>query len=882
MSLSGPSIAHYRVDAKLGEGGMGEVWRAHDSKLERDVALKLLPAAFVADADRLARFEREAKLLAQLNHPSIAQIYGIETSGDSHALVMELVEGPTLADRLEPGSLPLAESLSIARQIAEALEEAHEKGIIHRDLKPQNVKASIEGKVKVLDFGLAKAMDPGTAGGSASPLGSPSLLHSPTLTSAGTELGVILGTAAYMSPEQAKGVAVDKRADIWSFGVILFEMLSGRRLFHADSVAETLALVLARDLDLSGLPESTPAWLERLVARCLERDPKLRLRDIGEARVALARGTDTEPAAAVAEVAPRKFSLGRIAPWALALVALGAAAGWLARRPVAAETESVPKFALRRLTELPGPESHPDLSPDGRQLVYTSAASGNPDLYLLRVGGGRAINLTADSPVADEQAAFSPDGEAIVFRSERDGGGLFLMGATGESVRRLTDAGFDPAWSPDGKSVAYSLEGVVSPYARDAVAELWIVDVATGEKRRRLPGDAVQPAWSPDGGHLAYWANSSGQRDLWTVGAESGEPVAVTADLATDWSPEWSPDGRWLYFSSDRAGGMNLFRVAIDAATGAAAGAPEQVTTSVGNLGYARFAADGQRMVAAAYERRVDLELYRLDPEAEPPLQPLRTLRPRALHWCNLSPDAEWLACATLGAPEDLVLLRADGSELRRLTDDVHKDRHARWSPDGERLLLMSTRAGGWDYWTLRADGSELRRLTEIGEVAGAAWSADGREVTVKMQTGPIYQVDAARLATPESARPLAMPAALTGFSPSAWSPSGRYLAGAEIDALWQALSVGFLDPASGVYNKSDLPIAGDGYWAVGGWLADSRRFIALGSRQLALVDAETGRWRSLAPIEGAGRIASLSRDGRTMLIEVESVDGDVWLLDRE
>jgi len=238
MTLASPkSLGPYEITAKLGEGGMGEVYRAHDSKLRRDVAIKVLPAAFVQDKERLARFEREAQLLAQLNHPNIAQIYGMEASGESHALVMELVEGPTLADRLAQGALPLDEALSLARQIAEALEEAHEKGIVHRDLKPQNLKASIEGKIKVLDFGLAKAMDAsagsssGGGGGGGDLLRSPTMMNSPTLTALhGTQLGVILGTAAYMAPEQARGGAVDKRADIWAFGVVLFEMLTGQRL----------------------------------------------------------------------------------------------------------------------------------------------------------------------------------------------------------------------------------------------------------------------------------------------------------------------------------------------------------------------------------------------------------------------------------------------------------------------------------------------------------------------------------------------------------------------------------------------------------------------------------------------------------------------------
>ena len=284
MSLApGIRLGPYEITAKLGEGGMGEVYRATDTKLRRDVAIKVLPSAFTEDKERLARFEREAQLLAQLHHPNIASIFGLEESSGVRALVMELVEGPTLAERLENGPLPLDESLSVARQIAEALEEAHEKGIVHRDLKPQNIKASREGKVKVLDFGLAKALDPM----SSSSASASQLAQSPTLTFGATQMGVILGTAAYMSPEQAKGLAVDKRADIWAFGVVLFEMLTGRRLFAGDSVTETLAAVLTREIDWKALPATTPPALRRLLERCLDRDVKQRLRDIGEARVTL-------------------------------------------------------------------------------------------------------------------------------------------------------------------------------------------------------------------------------------------------------------------------------------------------------------------------------------------------------------------------------------------------------------------------------------------------------------------------------------------------------------------------------------------------------------------------------------------------------------------
>ena len=314
------SIAHYRVISKLGAGGMGEVWRATDTKLGRDVAIKILPEVFAQDADRMARFGREAQVLASLNHPNIAAIYGVE----ERALVIELVEGPTLAERIAQGALPLEEALRIARQIAEALEYAHEHGIVHRDLKPANIKISPEGRVKVLDFGLAKALssEPAAANPQASP----------TLTMRATMAGVIMGTAAYMSPEQARGQEVDKRCDIWSFGVVLHEMLTGHTLFVGHTVSDTLAAVLRADLDWSLLPRELPANIRTLLQRCLERDPRQRLRDIGDARLELEQPVVQPVAVPPAQPAPRT----RVLPWM--------AAAWTSSLLSAADSLSAPRF----------------------------------------------------------------------------------------------------------------------------------------------------------------------------------------------------------------------------------------------------------------------------------------------------------------------------------------------------------------------------------------------------------------------------------------------------------------------------------------------------------------------------------------------------------
>src|SRR6187549_42591 len=319
---SGTPLGSYTIMSAIGAGGMGEVYRARDTKLNRDVAIKVLLPAVANDPDRLARFSREAQVLASLNHPNIAAIYGIEESAGVTALVMELVEGEDLSQRIARGAIPIDETLPIAKQIAEALEAAHEQGIVHRDLKPANIKVKTDGTVKVLDFGLARATDPVT--------NAPNVSQSPTLTTpAMTQAGMILGTAAYMSPEQAKGRTVDKRADIWAFGVVVYEMLTGRRLFAAEDVSETLAAVLTRDLSMAALPAATPLRLQRLLARCLDRDPRMRLRDIGEARVEIERiiaGAGEGAIAGATTSATSSKSGGRLAWMAFASVGVLAAA----------------------------------------------------------------------------------------------------------------------------------------------------------------------------------------------------------------------------------------------------------------------------------------------------------------------------------------------------------------------------------------------------------------------------------------------------------------------------------------------------------------------------------------------------------------------------
>ncbi|HLE69052.1 MAG TPA: serine/threonine-protein kinase, partial [Vicinamibacteria bacterium] len=437
MTLSpGTRLGPYEIASPLGAGGMGEVFRARDTKLNRDVAIKVLPTAFAQDAERVARFRREAQLLASLNHPNIAAIYGLEESDGVLALALELVEGEDLAERLTRDAIPVDEAVAIAKQIAEGLEAAHEKGIVHRDLKPANLKLTKDGTVKILDFGLAKAYEgePTTDG---------ALSQSPTMSRQMTEAGVIFGTAAYMSPEQARGGTVDKRADIWAFGVVLFEMLTGKRLFTGETVSDTLAAVLRQEIDWKALPASTPPGLRRLLERCLDRDAKKRLRDIGEARVALEERLGTRDTV-------RTSSGMRALPWFL-LALVSALALWALWRPA-----PQPAPPLRLSAELGAAASLATdwgpaaiLSPDGRLLAFV-ASPGTGERPLLHL---RRLEQLDAAPLAGTEGArdpfFSPDGEWIAFFAD---GKLKKVSVSGGAAVTLCDAADERGgtWAEDG------------------------------------------------------------------------------------------------------------------------------------------------------------------------------------------------------------------------------------------------------------------------------------------------------------------------------------------------------------------------------------------------------------------------------------------------
>ncbi len=533
----GSRVGPYEVTSLLGEGGMGKVWRARHSGLHRDDALKVLPEAFASDPDRLARFEREAQVLASFNHPNIAHVYGLEQSGDVRALVMELVEGPTLEDRLVHGAIPIAMAIPIARQIADALEAAHEKGIIHRDLKPANVKVRQDGTVKVLDFGLAKALDP--IAGQA-----PLVSLSPTITSpAMTGQGVILGTAAYMSPEQASGAQVDQRSDIWAFGCVLYEMLTGKPVFSGDSVARVLAKVLEREPDLSALPATTPQRMRTLIRRCLEKDPRRRVHHIADARLELEEAPADEGPAIVpaATVSPKRSSLALVAIGALLVGIAGVSAAWWF---VESRSDGSSPVVRSIVATLPATDMGFEnfagvaISPDSRRVVF--GGSGGT----LRM---RSMQEIEAQPLRGSEGAvepaFSPDGESVAFfvPSESVIKRLQISGGR-PSIVTSTDGGLPRglAWGSDGTIV----------FATTTSAGLWRVRAAGGKPERLTTVDtkeALYHAWPsmlPNGRAVLFEAFRGATTRVGLVSLDTGQ---VTYPITVGGSPRFVPTGHIVY-----------------------------------------------------------------------------------------------------------------------------------------------------------------------------------------------------------------------------------------------------------------------------------------------------------------------------------------------
>ena len=765
MISAGTKVGPYEITGAIGAGGMGEVYRARDPKLGRDVAIKVLPEAFARDAERMARFQREAKVLASLNHPNIATIHGLEDSGDTHALVMELVEGPTLADRIKQGPIPVDESVRIAKQIADALEYAHERGIIHRDLKPANIKVSADDTVKVLDFGLAKALE-----------GDPSSIDistSPTISRVATQAGVLLGTAAYMSPEQAKAKTVDRRADIWAFGCVLYEMLTGKQAFTGETVTDTLASIIKEEPDWKLLPAGTPMRVRVLLQRCLQKDPKERLQAIGDARIALNEVLSGAPDASLAGVPGISAPLWRraliIGLGALLLVAIVTAlATWNLKHSPPPPPQPVTRTAITLPPgqQLAGLDAGPAvaLSSDGTHLAYVATQGGKQQIYL------RAMDSLEAKPISGTEGAvnffFSPDGQWVAFFAD---GKLKKISVNGGAALTLADAGgpHGANWGSQGMIVfAPTLVSVLYQVPDAGGAPQPLTRFEKGEITHRwpefLPGDK---AVLFDGG------TSLPSRQVVAQSIETGERRNVIQEGT---QPRYALSGHLVYVQ-----GANLMAVPFDPqrleATGAAVPVVEGVLESPGS-GAAQysFSATGSLIYVPGGVQATRAGLVWVNRlGAEQPLAvPTHGYRnPR------LSPDGRRVAIGIADLGSQIWLYDLSADTLTRITFEGNANSYPAWTPDGKRIAFESAKEGPLNlYWQL-ADGSGgLERLTtsESWQVL-SSWSPDGQLLAfTEVNPTTSYDIWILRMSDRK-----AQPFLRTAFNEAApqFSPDGRWIA---------------------------------------------------------------------------------------------------------
>ena len=722
-SMVGKQFGRYRVVEKIGAGGMGEVYRARDEQLERDVALKILPASSFSDPDARSRLLREARSAAALNHPHICTIHEVGEAEGQAYIAMELVEGQPLSARLIAGALPPGEVLRYGLQLAEALGHAHERNIIHRDLKCANVVVNAEGRAKVLDFGLAKRV-------------SENVMDEATRSQASlTQAGTVVGTLAYMAPEQLRAQPADARSDIWALGVMLYEMSSGARPFQGKTGYELSSSIL--NLSPPALPDKVPIELRAVIERCLEKEPDRRYQRAGEVRAAL----ETLQTSAVALLETQRYSLFRRRRWLVVVTGIAVlgllAAGLVFFRPRLFPPPT-PSWIIKPLTSFVGMEWGPTLSPDAKFLAYSHNRYGHTDIFVLPTGGGDPIRLT-DNPADDLTPRWSPDGRYIAFLSDRGTGtSVYLIPPLGGTERKLAETnipwlegavetlhalGATP-WSPDASELLFSR---TNPSGEIAI---WKISQNTGAQTQvtKPPPGAVDSyaSWSFDGKQIAFSRNAGGKHGLWVMGAQGGEPELVLGDEHLNLTPAWTADGRRLAFVSTRGGSMNVWEIEV------ASRRLRQVTAGSGNEFMPAISASG-RLAYTQYSHQVDLYWGPVDQPQEKHQR--LTSHTRNNFGGRISPDGQrvlYLSDRT-GNYELWLLDRRTGGE-RQLTDNPATDIMGDWSPDGREVVFLSGREGSLQLWVLEVESGRVRKVSERSRpipfephFSGPRWSPDGK-----------------------------------------------------------------------------------------------------------------------------------------------------------
>jgi len=716
---SGSHVGPYQILAPIGAGGMGEVYRARDTKLKRDVAIKILPSEWAHDPERLARAQREAEVLASLNHPHIAQIYGHEQAAGSLCLVLEFVDGETLQERLKGGPIPLAEALEIASQIADALDAAHEGGVVHRDLKPANIKITPQGQVKVLDFGLAKTLEVAADG---------NLSHSPTLAGSATGAGVILGTSAYMSPEQAKGRAADSRSDVWAFGVVLFEMLSGRPAFEGESLLEILSSVLRADPDWSALPAGTPPAIRTLLRRCLQKDRSRRLRSIGDARFQIEEAAHQTPATPAVTAPPRR-GLERL--WMAAAVAASLVAVTIAIWSFSRDTGGAMETRLQVVTPPAINLTSFAISPDGRSFVFQAAPKGKPQLYL------RGLDSEKTQPLSGTENGslpfWSPDSRSIGFFAD---GKLKRIDIAGGGAQTIADAPNSPSgsWNSDGV-ILFALTST-GPLQRVSTGGGPVMPVTKVDPPKQVSHRF--PRFLPDGQHFLYFAVGDPENRGVYVGSLDGKPSKRLFDA--DSAAAFLPPNQLLFTRQN-----TLFSRQFDPKTLAVTGDPraiaDDLVSTVDWLAEPAFSVS--QMGTMAYRLgKNETQLVWLDragrqagTSVDPDTAPAQGMR--------LARDERTVALSrTVSGNMDVWIIELTRNVLRRLTFDAADDSGAVWSPDGSQIAFASRqKLGNLNLYVkpVNGSGSEEPLVLSTENKFVQDWSSDGRYI--------LYSVDSAKTA---------------------------------------------------------------------------------------------------------------------------------------
>lgn len=886
--MTGRTIGHYEILEMLGEGGMGVVYKARDTHLDRFVAIKVLSAEAVSDPERKRRFVQEAKSASALNHPNIITVYDISNEGDLAFIAMEYVEGKTLDQLIGRRTLRLSDTLKYAVQITDALATAHTAGIVHRDIKPANIMVTEKGLVKVLDFGLAKLAERGlsitsetaataTVGMTASP---------------NTEKGAIVGTVAYMSPEQAEGKTIDARSDIFSFGAVLYEMTTGRRAFSGDTKMSILAAILNREpMPAHQVVPDLQREVERVIDLCLRKEPARRFQHMEDLKVALeALRVESSGKDEVTAPGHLPWFRRRLAMAALALaVLLGGTWAWVSFHP--SSRPAAPALKVVPLTTYQGSERHPSFSPDGNQVAFSwnGEKQDNYDIYVKLVGGGTPLRLTT-SPAPDTAPSWSPDGLQIAFmRNAGAGGAIFLISPLGGSERKLTDAkGPYLVWTPDGKSLV-----VEDRIAGTEASSLFLVSVATGEKRLLPPpadagyfgenfGNGYSFDVSPDGTSLAFERRfSAGISELYASPIAKWAPRRLTMDNALIAGMGRTADGREVVFSSNRRGARGLWRIPVHARP---ATEPELFAAAVNDASFPAISRAGPaRPARLAYERRVlNANIWRAE-TASQGTSPVQLIASTGMQSSpQLSPDGRRIVFSSNRTGNlEIWMCDREGSNAVQLTSLGTYCGTPRWSSDSQQIAFDGRAGGKADIYVVSVEGGSPRRLTiDTSENARPSWSRDGRWIYFRSNRSGNLQI----WKMPAQGGSAVQVTRNGGFE-AFESPDGRilyYVKSVSSQGLWSV-------PVEGGQEALILEPVWQSYWSVadkGIYFVDFGEAAAPNAlKPVRLFDFETRQVKQVAAIaKDVVRNTpgfSVSKDGRQILwAQIDRVDSDLLLVE--